>query len=109
MIAETLRKYPPLPILNRVCTKDIELPNSNVVVSKGTTLVIPVLGIHRDPNIYPEPEKFIPERFSEEQIRDRHQYSYLPFGEGPRICIGMYDIQLSFDENHLIFLFEFLF
>ncbi|KAL2713807.1 putative cytochrome P450 6a14 [Vespula squamosa] len=89
VICETLRKYPPLPILNRICTKDIELPNSNVVISEGTPVVIPILGIHRDSNIYPEPEKFIPERFTEEQIRARHHYTYLPFGEGPRICIGM--------------------
>ncbi|XP_047354943.1 uncharacterized protein LOC124951156 [Vespa velutina] len=89
VVCETLRKYPPVPILNRVCTKEIKLPNSNTIIPEGTAVVIPVLGLHRDPNIYPEPEKFIPERFSEEQIRDRHQYTYLPFGEGPRICIGM--------------------
>ncbi|KAF7393606.1 hypothetical protein HZH68_010425 [Vespula germanica] len=89
VVYETLRKYPPLPILNRICTKDIKLPNSNVVIPEGIAVLIPLFGIHRDPNIYPEPEKFIPERFTEEQIRSRHQYTYLPFGEGPRICIGM--------------------
>ncbi|XP_015181295.1 PREDICTED: probable cytochrome P450 6a14 [Polistes dominula] len=89
VVSETLRKYPPLPFLNRIALKDIELPDSNVVVPKGTPVIIPLLGLHNDPEFYPEPEKFIPERFTEENIRTRHQYTYLPFGEGPRICIGM--------------------
>lgn len=89
VVSETLRKYPPVPILNRVCTKDIELPNTDIILNEGTLVTIPVFGIHMDPDIYPEPDKFIPERFTEENIKARHQYTYLPFGEGPRICIGM--------------------
>ncbi|KAI4493134.1 hypothetical protein M0802_009684 [Mischocyttarus mexicanus] len=89
VVSETLRKYPPLPFLNRECLKDTELPNSNFVIPKGTQIIIPLLGLHKNPDTYPEPEKFIPERFTNENIRARHQYTYLPFGEGPRICIGM--------------------
>lgn len=59
-------------------------------IPKGTSVAIPVFGLHRDSNIYPNPEKFDPERFSEENIKTRHPYVYLPFGEGPRICIGKY-------------------
>lgn len=88
-VSETLRKYPPLSTLHRVCTKDIDLPTTNLHVNKGIDIVIPVLGIHRDPEIYPDPLKFDPERFTEENIVARHPYSYLPFGMGPRICIGM--------------------
>lgn len=89
VVCETLRKYPPVSLLNRVCTKNIQLPIIDVMITKGTDIVIPVLGIHRDPNIYPEPMRFDPERFDEENTVSRHPYAFLPFGEGPRICIGM--------------------
>lgn len=86
--AETLRKYPSLPFLNRECTKDIDLPGVNIRVETGTPIIIPVLGIHSNSDIYQNPDKFDPERFSEENIARRHQYAYLAFGEGPRNCIG---------------------
>lgn len=89
IISETLRKYPPLPILNRECTKSYEIPGTNVILEKGIQVVIPIMGMHYDPQYFPEPEKFDPERFSEEAKSKRHHYVYLPFGEGPRICIGM--------------------
>ncbi|KAG5326844.1 C6A13 protein, partial [Acromyrmex heyeri] len=85
--AETMRKYPPLPVLNRICTKEITLP-TNIHVPEGTSITIPVLGLHRDPSIYPNPDKFDPERFNADKIEERHSYTYLPFGEGPRNCIG---------------------
>jgi cytochrome P450 family 6 len=57
-------------------------------LEKGILTIIPVLGLHHDPKYYPDPERFDPERFSKEEIEKRHHYVYLPFGEGPRICIG---------------------
>ncbi|XP_011870530.1 PREDICTED: probable cytochrome P450 6a20 [Vollenhovia emeryi] len=89
VINETMRKYPPVPVLTRVCTEDVDLPTTNIYVSKGTSITIPVLGLHRDPSIYPDPDKFDPERFNADVIATRHSCAYLPFGEGPRICIGM--------------------
>ncbi|XP_069672108.1 probable cytochrome P450 6a13 [Periplaneta americana] len=88
VVAETLRKYPPFTYLSRVCTKSYQVPESDVVVEEGTQITIPVLALHHDPKYYPDPERFDPERFNEEEKANRHQYVYLPFGEGPRICIG---------------------
>ena len=88
-VDETLRKYPSAALIHRVCIKDIDLPTTNLHVDKGVDIVISVLGIHRDPEIYLDPDKFDPERFNEENIASRHPCHYLPFGDGPRICIGM--------------------
>ncbi|XP_020281102.1 probable cytochrome P450 6a14 [Pseudomyrmex gracilis] len=88
VVSETLRKYPPVPMLNRICTKALDLPTTNIHIPEGTLITIPVLGIQRDPAIYPDPDKFDPERFSADEIAARHPYAYLPFGEGPRVCIG---------------------
>ncbi|XP_045483362.1 probable cytochrome P450 6a14 [Harmonia axyridis] len=89
VINETLRKYPPGPILNRICTKEYKVPNTDIVLEKGIRVMIPVMGIHRDPEHYPDPEKFDPERFSEENKRNIKPFTFLPFGEGPRVCIGV--------------------
>ncbi|XP_011875040.1 PREDICTED: probable cytochrome P450 6a14 isoform X3 [Vollenhovia emeryi] len=88
VVKETMRKYPPLPVLNRTCTKEIDLPTINIRIPTGTLITIPVLGLHRDPSVYPDPDKFDPERFNVDVVAERHPYAYLPFGEGPRICIG---------------------
>jgi cytochrome P450 len=88
IFSEALRKYPPVPILNRECTKTYKIPGSDVTLEKGMLTVIPVLGLHYDPKYYPDPDRFDPERFSEEEKAKRHHFVYLPFGEGPRICIG---------------------
>ncbi|GJQ82000.1 Cyp6a9 [Trypoxylus dichotomus] len=88
IINETLRKYPPLPIHSRECTKDYPVPNTNFIMPKGQFIFIPVHGIHYDPKYYPDPEKFDPTRFSEENRNKIPQFAFLPFGEGPRICLG---------------------
>ncbi|XP_063930010.1 cytochrome P450 6a2-like [Zophobas morio] len=89
VLDETLRMYPPLPNLNRRCTKNYTLRDTNVVVEEGTSLLISALGLHMDPEYYPDPEKFDPERFNEENKNARHPFVHLPFGDGPRNCIGL--------------------
>lgn len=88
IIPETLRKYPALPILHRECTSDCFIEEANLKVEKGQRFIISVLGLHYDREYFPDPEKFDPERFSEENKRNIKPYSYVPFGEGPRNCIG---------------------
>jgi cytochrome P450 family 6 len=80
--------YPSLPNLIRVCTKPYTIPGTDVLIEKETPVIIPIYAIQRDPLYYSEPEKFDPERFTEYNKEKRPTYTYLPFGEGPRICIG---------------------
>nr|XP_033329019.1 cytochrome P450 6A1-like [Megalopta genalis] len=85
---ETLRKYPPGALLRRKCNSDYTFSNTKVTIPKGTRVFVPVLGLHHDPSIYPNPEVFDPERFNHDAVALRHPMSYLPFGDGPRNCIG---------------------
>lgn len=91
VINETLRMYPIGPILIRKCVKDYKVPDSDIVIAKGTSIFIPVLGFQRDPKIYENPLKFKPDRFlnSPNGGGTSPGSFYLPFGDGPRICIGM--------------------
>jgi cytochrome P450 family 6 len=81
--------HPPATQTNRKCLEDYKIPGQDVIIEKGTTVIIPIMGIHYDKEYYPEPEKFDPERFTDENKRLRHNFAHIPFGEGPRNCIGM--------------------
>jgi len=63
--------------------------SNKVSIPKDQGIWVPTYAIHHDPDIYPEPEIFDPERFSEEVAQSRNPIFYLPFGDGPRNCIGM--------------------
>ncbi|XP_030388133.1 probable cytochrome P450 6a23 [Scaptodrosophila lebanonensis] len=88
VVMETLRKYPVLGHLTRKAKADYDVGDSKHIIEKGTGICISVLGLHHDPDIYPEPEKFDPERFTEQSIASRPACTWLPFGDGPRSCIG---------------------
>lgn len=89
VINESLRKYPPGSNLLRCLTKDYKIENTDVVLEKGNFILVPILAIHHDSDIYPDPLRFDPDRFTSAEIGKRHHMSFLPFGEGPRICIGI--------------------
>ncbi|XP_078096281.1 cytochrome P450 3A30-like [Mustelus asterias] len=93
VISETLRLFPPVSRLERVCKKDVQL--SGVNIPKGTVVMVPAYVLHRDPAYWPEPEEFRPERFSKENRESRDPCVFLPFGMGPRNCIGMRFAQLA--------------
>lgn len=78
--------YPFAIRLERRCSKDYKLPGSEVVIKKDTLVSIPAIAIQRDPEIYPEPERFDPDRFTAEARAARNPYTYMPFGHGPRNC-----------------------
>lgn len=88
VINETLRRYASLAILNRLCIEDYRLAELNLVIPKGMKIIIPTYAIHHDPEYYPDPYKFDPERFTDDKIQTKNNYTFIPFGEGPRMCIG---------------------
>jgi cytochrome P450 family 9 len=78
-------------IIDRICTKPYEMVNSDgtkVTLNVGDGISIPVAAIHRDPKYWPNPGKFDPERFSEANKDQIVPSAYMPFGAGPRNCIG---------------------
>lgn len=58
------------------------------MIEKGTPILIPIMGIQNDPDIYPAPDRFDPDRMTKEKMQARHPASFLPLGGGPRFCIG---------------------
>lgn len=82
IFSETLRKYPPQPCLSRVATSECRIPGTSYVMAKGSHVYIPVIGIHNDPEIYPDPDRFDPDRMTREKIKARHPCSFIPFGMG---------------------------
>lgn len=88
-LPETLRKYL-LIDLSRVCVKDYKIPDTNVTIEKGTTIVVPMHALHHDEKFYSNSEKFDPTRFSSENKAGKSivDMPNLSFGDGPRNCIG---------------------
>ncbi|XP_046602917.1 cytochrome P450 6j1-like isoform X2 [Neodiprion virginianus] len=85
---ETLRLRPPVVFHMRKAVTDYTFRGTNVTIPKGQRVWIPVWDIHQNPEYYPKPEVFDPERFTDDMRQARHPMTYLPFGDGPRNCIG---------------------
>ena len=89
VLHETMRRHTIVGVIPRGCIKDFRIPGTDIVIEKGTDIEIPAAGIHMDPDIYPDPEEFRPERFLKEAKVKRHPMSFQGFGQGPRNCIGL--------------------
>nr|ACZ97408.3 cytochrome P450 CYP332A3 [Zygaena filipendulae] len=86
-IFETARRYPPVPFLDRVCNKTYKL-NDDVTVEKGTPILLNVLALHHSEEEFSDPEVWRPERVTNTSDNNNMQFHFLPFGDGPRFCIG---------------------
>uniref|UniRef100_A0A8C5E4H5 unspecific monooxygenase n=1 Tax=Gouania willdenowi TaxID=441366 RepID=A0A8C5E4H5_GOUWI len=87
VVNEGLRLYPPLARLERMAKETVKI--NGTTIPKGMLVMVPVYALHRDSDLWPEPEEFKPERFSKENKQSINPYTYLPFGIGPRNCLGM--------------------
>jgi len=94
IIDETLRLYPVADVVDRKSNKYYEYEddnNNNIIkIPENTNITVVIKSLHMDPNIYPEPDVFNPYRFENEDIKkSKDGCYYLPFGNGPRNCVGI--------------------
>jgi len=83
---ETMRLYPPVPMLPRHVEENAMLGNYHI--KGGTDVLFSPYLLHRHPDFWHQPEVFDPSRFDEAAQRERHTFAYIPFGGGPRLCLG---------------------
>lgn len=108
-IKETLRKWPAVTLTDRCCLHDFEVDigkEKPLIIKKDSVLWIPMYALHHDPQYYPEPEKFDPSRFSDENKGNIVPGTFLGFGIGPRSCIGKLNLvyfYLSISLNIFVF------
>jgi cytochrome P450 len=86
VVSETMRLYPPAWAVGRLALEDHEV--GGFAIPRGSLVLLSQYVMHRDPRFYPDPERFDPERWTPEAKAARPQFSYFPFGGGPRRCIG---------------------
>lgn len=100
---ESLRKNPPVPATPRMTVRDVEF--KGYMIPKDTIVSASAVATHRDPDIWPEPEKFDPMRFSPEGgTKTRHRYAWVPFGGGAHMCLGLHFayMQMKVIMTHLL-------
>jgi cytochrome P450 len=86
-IQESMRLFPPAPAITRQAKEDTRLgPHA---ISRNSSVFVAVWSLHRNARLWDEPAAFDPDRFAPEKTKARHRFAYLPFGGGPRVCIGM--------------------
>ncbi|XP_044047491.1 cytochrome P450 3A30-like [Siniperca chuatsi] len=86
VVSECLRLYPPVTRLERTAKETVKI--NGITIPKDMIVMTPVYALHRDSELWPEPEEFKPDRFSKQNKQSINPYTYLPFGIGPRNCLG---------------------
>jgi len=86
VLKEAIRLYPPAFVIGRYAIRDVEIGDRRL--PKGTWIIISPYAIQRRPDYFPEPDRFDPDRWTPEAEKQLPRYAYMPFGGGPRICIG---------------------
>ncbi|KAF5302921.1 hypothetical protein FQA39_LY02101 [Lamprigera yunnana] len=87
-LLETLRLYPPVPVIARQLKENVKLANGDHTLPAGCTVVVTTIKIHRRSDIYPNPDQFDPDNFLPDRSANRHYYAFIPFSAGPRSCVG---------------------
>jgi cytochrome P450 len=86
VLKETMRLYPPAPVLTRVTAEEVELDGTTI--DKGVLIVMPIYAVHRHRKVWDDPDRFDPDRFLPEREATYQRAQFMPFGFGPRTCIG---------------------
>ena len=86
VLNEALRLYPPFWMIDRIAQEEDEA--AGIHIPAGIMVIPYIYGTHRNPDFWPDAESFDPDRFESTAARERHPYAHIPFGGGPRICIG---------------------
>jgi cytochrome P450 len=97
VLKEAMRLYPPAYVVGRRNTEEIVIGDH--VLSKNTIVIINIMGIHRRADLFADPERFDPERFLGDREKHLPRCAYMPFGAGPRVCIGNH---FALMEGHLL-------
>lgn len=93
VVKEVLRLSPPIPVVSRELEHDLKL--TSTTLPKGCAASVLIYMLHRNPEYFPDPDKFDPDRFSPENIAKKNPYAFVPFSAGPRNCIGQKYAQLE--------------
>ncbi len=86
IVQESMRLYPPAWIMSRLALQDDRI--QGCTIPAGTSVLVSPYLLHRDPTLWPNPDRFDPDRFAPGRDKERHPFAYIPFGAGPRLCIG---------------------
>jgi cytochrome P450 len=83
---ESMRLYPPVPVVGRRAQKDDEADGYSI--TNNADVAVNIAGIHRHPDYWPDANEFIPARFENYDVKGSNRFVFMPFGGGPRLCIG---------------------